>query len=289
MSRTELELPAALEIPARGWLRGLVGRGPDLAGQMETAFGAVRSPRQPEYVAMLGGKGGAGKTTTATAVGSVFAGALRDRVVVVDSNPDKGTLRLKFPADQTARPLHELASRTEEIGSYAALDPFLLSNNLGLDGLVGSRHRDPAVDGPVYAEVLDFLPADYRMIVADCGTSAISAAAGEVLARATQLVAVTPAQVDGFYALLELLDELVDLGHGQLVKESVAVINGVPESSSVNIDKIHAELKRRVRAVRRVPHDSFLDAGAVFDFAELQPATKVAYAELAATVAGRFR
>ncbi|MDV6284966.1 MinD/ParA family protein [Rhodococcus jostii] len=290
MSVVELELPDALEIPARGWLRGLFERGAlDLAAQMDTAVAAIRRSRRLEYVAVFGGKGGAGKTTTSTGLGSTLAGVMRDRVAVVDSNPDKGTLRLKFPTGQSALPLHQLAGRTEQLRSYSDLRPYLLSNELGLDALTSSRHRDPAADGAVYAEILDFLAADYRVVVTDCGTSATSDAAREVLARATQLVVVTPAQIDGFYALLETLDELVDMRHRDLLGDAVAVINGIHESTSVDVDKIHADLKRRVRAVRRIPHDPHLAAGAAFDFAELQPATKVAYAELAATVTARFR
>jgi len=46
MSQTGIELPEALEIPARGWLRGLFDRSaPDLAGQMDAAVAAVRSSR----------------------------------------------------------------------------------------------------------------------------------------------------------------------------------------------------------------------------------------------------
>ena len=53
--------------------------------------------------------------------------------------------------------------------------------------------------------------------------------------------------------MLETLDELVDMRHGKLLGDAVAVINGIHESSTVDIDKIHADLKRRVRAVRRNP------------------------------------
>ncbi|WP_458683624.1 MinD/ParA family ATP-binding protein [Prescottella equi] len=286
---TDVDIPTQLEVPARGWLRGLVGRGPDLASQMGTAISAIRPARRPECIAVFGGKGGAGKTTTSVALGSVLAGVERGRVVAMDSNPDKGTLRLKFPADQSVRPLHELAGRTQQIGGHAALRPYLLSNDLGLEGLRSSRRRDPQFDGPVYGEVLDFLTGDYRIVVADCGTSAISDAATAVLARATQLVVVTPAQVDGFYALLETLDELVERGHHDVVASSTAVINGVSEGSAVDVDKIHKELKTRTRAVRRIPQDLHLSAGAALDFEALQPETKVAYAELAATVSARFR
>lgn len=289
MSQTDIELPEALEIPARGWLRGLFDRSaPDLAAQMDTAVEAIRSSRRPEYVAVFGGKGGAGKTTTSTGLGSMLAAVMRDRVAVVDSNPDKGTLRLKFPKGQASLPLQQLAGRTEMLRSYSDLRPYLLSNDLGLDALTSTRHRDTTADGPVYAEILDFLTADYRVVVADCGTSATSDVAREVLARATQLVVVTPAQIDGFYALLETLDELVDMRRSKLLGDAVAVINGIHESTSVDVDKIHADLKRRVRAVRRIPHDPLLAAGAAFDFGQLQPETKVAYAELAAMVTARF-
>ncbi len=217
---------------------------------------------------------------------------MRDRVVALDSNPDKGgTLRLKFPAGQSARPLHLLAGRTGgQLRSYSDLRPFLLSNGLGLDALTSSRHRDQAADGGVvYAEILDFLTADYRMVVADCGTSATSDTAREVLSRATQLVVVTPAQIDGFYALLETLDELVDMRHRDLLGDAVAVINGIHESSSVDVDKIHADLKRRVRAVRRIPARPAPCGGCGVRFRRAAAGDEGAYVELAATVTARFR
>lgn len=49
----------------------------------------------------------------------------------------------------------------------------------------------------MYAEILDLLIADDRVIVADCGAGATSDVAREVLARATQLVVVPAAQIDG--------------------------------------------------------------------------------------------
>ncbi|RYE40317.1 MAG: hypothetical protein EOP24_41300 [Hyphomicrobiales bacterium] len=145
MSQNDIELPEALEIPARGWLRGLFDRSaPDLAAQMDTGVAAIRSSRRPEYVAVFGGKGGAGKTTTSTGLGSMLAGVMRDRVAVVDSNPDKGTLRLKFPTGQAALPLQQLAGRTEQLRSYSDLRPYLPSNELGIDALTSTRHRDSA-------------------------------------------------------------------------------------------------------------------------------------------------
>jgi Mrp family chromosome partitioning ATPase len=78
MGTTDIDLHEALEVAARGWLRGLVDRGPDLAAQMNTAISALRAARRPEYIAVIGGKGGAGKTTTSVALGSVLAGTGRD-------------------------------------------------------------------------------------------------------------------------------------------------------------------------------------------------------------------
>lgn len=279
----------ALEVPARTWWSSTFRRSPDLGAQMAEAVSAVRPPRTVQYIAVLGGKGGAGKTTTSTALGSVFAAKLRERVVVVDANPDKGTLKLKMPMGQQVRPLHLLAGRTDQIHSHAQLDPYLLRNDVGLDAMVSSRRRDVRADEGTYREVLTSLRDDYRVVIADCGTSSTSGAARAVFAVARQLVLVTPARVDGFYGLLETIDELVDLGLGDLVGEATAVITGVSATSSVDVDKMHADLKRRCAVVRRVPWDPHLDAGAALDFAVLQPETKVAYARIAATVTARFR
>ncbi|HEY5857760.1 MAG TPA: hypothetical protein VIW24_27920 [Aldersonia sp.] len=282
------DLAAAFDVPALAWWTARFGSARDLAAEMDEAVEHVRRPRRPQVIACLGGKGGAGKTTNAAGSGSVFAGVLRERAIVVDANPDVSTLALRMPRRDDVRPLHAIPSAGQLLDD-SDLRPFLVHNRLGLDAVLSRRRRDLDTDYETYRHVLSTLSGNYRMILADCGTSLASGAARAVLERATQFVLVTPAKVDGFYALLETIDELEAAGYGDVVANSVATINGVVETSPVDIDRFHATLVKRCRGVYRIPFDQHLDAGAVLDFAALQPETKVAYTRLAAAVSARFR
>ena len=61
--------------------------------QRRELIARVNQPLRGCYkIAMLSLKGGVGKTTTTTTLGSTFASLRGDRVVAVDANPDRGTL-----------------------------------------------------------------------------------------------------------------------------------------------------------------------------------------------------
>lgn len=281
-------LAAAFDIPPRSWWKARFGSSTDLPAAMDEAIEHIRRPRKPQVVAYLGGKGGAGKTTNAAASGSVFAGVLRERAVVLDANPDVSTLALKMPRREGVSPLHSIPLNKEMLDD-SDWRPYLVHNELGLDAVISRRRRDLDDDFATYRRVLSMLSGSYRLVLADCGTSLASGAARAVLERASQFVLVTPAKVDGFYALLETIDELEAAGYGEVVANSVATINGVVDSSPVDIDRFHATLRKRCRGVYRIPFDPHLDAGAVLDFAALQPETRIAYTRLAAAISARFR
>jgi hypothetical protein len=89
------------EVPPHGWRRwvhrwtgGLIDPGP---GADEIARRAlvqrIRRPLPvPRHIAVSSMKGGVGKTTVAACLGLVLAEQRGDRVVVLDANPDAGTL-----------------------------------------------------------------------------------------------------------------------------------------------------------------------------------------------------
>jgi MinD-like ATPase involved in chromosome partitioning or flagellar assembly len=74
-----------------------------------------------------------------------------------------------------------------------------------------------------------------------------------------------------------------------MVRNSIAVINAVrPRSGKVDLHKVIDHFSRRCRAVRLVPFDPHLEAGAEIDLDRLRPETRDALIELAAIVADGF-
>ena len=74
----------------------------------------------------------------------------------------------------------------------------------------------------------------------------------------------------------------------ELVETAVTVINQVRRTALVDIARIEEPFWDRCGATVRIPWDDYLEAGAETDLADLRPATREAYLQLAASVARRF-
>jgi MinD-like ATPase involved in chromosome partitioning or flagellar assembly len=85
------------------------------------------------------------------------------------------------------------------------------------------------------------------------------------------------------------LDWLDAHGHENLVRNSIAVINGVkPRPGKVDMNKVIDHFSRRCRAVQLVPFDPHLEEGAEIELDRLRRGTREALTELAAIVADGF-
>ncbi|OLL89146.1 hypothetical protein Ae406Ps2_6491c [Pseudonocardia sp. Ae406_Ps2] len=78
------------------------------------------------------------------------------------------------------------------------------------------------------------------------------------------------------------------LPHRRLVKDAVVVLSGDRWSESIDAEVIRDYFRGRVRAVLELPADRHLASGGPIDLALLQPATRDAVLEIAATVADGF-
>ncbi|GGM69926.1 ATPase [Longimycelium tulufanense] len=241
-------------------------------------------------IAMLSLKGGVGKTTTTTTLGSTFSSLRGDRVIAVDANPDRGTLAQKIPLETTATVRHLLrdASRVRrysDIRAYTSQGPSRLE--------VLASEQDPAVSEAFseqdYRRTVELLEHFYNIVLTDCGTGLMHSAMKGVLELADSLVIVSSGSVDGARSASATLDWLDAHGYRDLVSRSVAVINSVrPRSGKVDLDKLGQHFAARCRAVCRIPFDPHLEEGAEIELDRLAPATRLALLELAATVADDF-
>jgi MinD-like ATPase involved in chromosome partitioning or flagellar assembly len=285
--------------PRSGWRRALYvvsGRTVNLGeGRADTnereLITRVNKPLHGCYkIAMLSLKGGVGKTTVTATLGATFASLRGDRVIAVDANPDRGTLSQKIPLETSATVRHLLRDaqrvrRYTDVRAYTSQGPSRLE--------VLASEQDPAVSEAFseaeYRRTVNLLEHFYNVVLTDCGTGLMHSAMYGVLGLADALVIVSSGSIDGARSASATMDWLDAHGHGDLVANSVAVINSVRRSSGgVDLDRVAEHFAARCRKVIRVPFDSHLEEGAEIDLDRLSPHTRAALLELAASVADNF-
>jgi MinD-like ATPase involved in chromosome partitioning or flagellar assembly len=157
--------------------------------------GAIEAPQlyRCATIAIMSPKGGVGKTTTTTLLGSLFALLRRDRVVAIDSNPDFGSLGRQLAPEHTifVDDLHDVLDEPEL--SATTLDNHLGRATHGL--MVLPSPTDPArvsrLDAAAYTRVVRKLQQMVGVIVLDTGTGLHEPAARAALATADQVVLVS--------------------------------------------------------------------------------------------------
>jgi MinD-like ATPase involved in chromosome partitioning or flagellar assembly len=110
-----------------------------------------------------------------------------------------------------------------------------------------------------------------------------------VLNKADVLLVVASSSIDGARSASATLDWLDAHGREDLVRNSIAVINGVrSRTGKVDMNKVIDHFSRRCRAVRLIPFDPHLEEGAEIELDRLTGDTRLALLDLAATVADGF-
>ncbi len=224
--------------PSDGWRRllfklsgGLINLGESpRATRYNNLVAQVNRPLRGSYrVAFLSLKGGVGKTTIAATLGATFASIRGDRVVAVDANPDRGTLSQKIPLE-TAATVRQLLHDAGTIERYSDVRRYTSKGPSGLEVL--ASETDPAVSEAFgaddYVRILDILERFYGLVLTDCGPgllhSVMSVGAGEGRRRSSWSAR---RSIDGARSASATLDWLDAHGHEELVRNSIAVINGV--------------------------------------------------------------
>jgi MinD-like ATPase involved in chromosome partitioning or flagellar assembly len=241
-------------------------------------------------IALLSLKGGVGKTTMTATLGATFASLRGDRVVAVDANPDRGTLSQKIPLETSATVRHLLRD-AQRVRRYTDVRAYTSQGTSRLEVL--ASEQDPAVSVAFseddYRRTVTLLEHFYNMVLTDCGTGLMHSAMYGVLGVADQIVVVSSGSIDGARSASATMDWLDAHGHGDLVRNAVAVINCVSRSAGgVDLDRVAEHFGTRCRAVVRIPFDAHLQEGAEVDLDRLEPRTRLALLELAAEVADAF-
>jgi MinD-like ATPase involved in chromosome partitioning or flagellar assembly len=285
--------------PSEGWRLllykasgGLINLGESpRAARHNNLVAQVNRPLRGSYrVALLSLKGGVGKTTITATMGATFASIRGDRVVAVDANPDRGTLSQKIPLETTAT-VRQLLHDAGTIERYSDVRRYTSKGPSGLEVL--ASETDPAVSEAFsaedYSRVVDILERFYGLVLTDCGPGLLHSVMSSVLEKADVLIVVSSGSIDGARSASATLDWLDAHGHQELVRNSVAVINGVrPRPGKVDMNKVIDHFSRRCRAVQLVPYDAHLEEGAEIDLNRLRRGTRESLTELAATIADGF-
>jgi len=249
----------------------------------------IRHPLAGSHrVAVASLKGGVGKTTMAACVGLALAEYRGDRVVVLDANPDAGTLadRLTGESRVTAR---ELLRDLERISCWTELSRYTsLAGRLQ----VLASEQDPAAAESFtqeeYTDIGTVIDLYFNVTVTDSGTGLVHSAMAGTLKLADSLIVVGAPTMDGASRAGKTLDWLSAHGHAALAGNAVVVLSCDRTSREVDAGRVRAHFERQARAVVMVPHDPHLAAGARISLSRLRPATRDAVFELAALIADRF-
>ncbi|MGH3342652.1 MAG: cellulose synthase operon protein YhjQ/BcsQ [Carbonactinosporaceae bacterium] len=285
--------------PAAKWRRGVraatagvVRLGPSREEARQRDLEArVAAPIAGCYrIGVVGLKGGAGKTTIAACLGATFASLRGDRVIVVDGNPDRGTLGDRMPRE-SEHTVRDLLNSGRSITRYADVRAFTSRGAFGLEVLPSASdpRTSTALREADYRAVVDVLERYYSLVLTDCGTGLLHSAMSGVLGSADALVVVGSPSIDGARSTSATLDWLEAHGHQGLLRRSVAVVAPVlPQSPHVDVGKLAEHLAARCHAVARLPFDPHLATGPVIDLASLKAETTWSYLQIAAALADGF-
>ncbi|MEU6593710.1 AAA family ATPase, partial [Streptomyces sp. NPDC046881] len=251
----------------------------------------IRTPVLSCYrIAVISLKGGVGKTTTTTALGSTLATERQDKILAIDANPDAGTLGRRVRRE-TGATIRDLVQAIPYLNSYMDIRRFTSQAPSGLE--IIANDVDPAVSTTFndedYRRAIDVLGRQYPVILTDSGTGLLYSAMRGVLDLADQLIIISTPSVDGASSASTTLDWLSAHGYADLVSRSLTVISGVRETGKmIKVEDIVAHFETRTRGVVVVPFDEHLAAGAEVDLDMMRPKTREAYFNLAAMIAEDF-
>ncbi|MYS49297.1 AAA family ATPase, partial [Streptomyces sp. SID6013] len=251
----------------------------------------IRTPVLSCYrIAVISLKGGVGKTTTTTALGSTLATERQDKILAIDANPDAGTLGRRVRRE-TGATIRDLVQAIPYLNSYMDIRRFTSQAPSGLE--IIANDVDPAVSTTFndedYRRAIDVLGQQYPIILTDSGTGLLYSAMRGVLDLADQLIIISTPSVDGASSASTTLDWLSAHGYADLVSRSITVISGVRETGKmIKVDDIVGHFQTRCRGVVVVPFDEHLAAGAEVDLDMMRPKVREAYFNLAAMVAEDF-
>jgi MinD-like ATPase involved in chromosome partitioning or flagellar assembly len=240
--------------------------------------------RGSRLIVVLGCTVGAGQSVTTLMLADVLASLRTEPVAALDLNPGQTSLTELADGQPAATAQDLLAGQQATVPQHTG-QPDLITHDSVADGR-------PDLTDAEYTRLIRVLASRYPLALADPGATAVV----RVLTAADQLVLVAPASGDAAQAVTMTMEWLDGHGFGDLVTNSVAVINGVSKRSMTHVEQAELVVRGRCRAIVRVPWDDHLgappgdhpgaargepDTGGASRFGQLRPPVQHAYTALA--------
>ncbi|WP_449408586.1 MinD/ParA family ATP-binding protein [Microbacterium maritypicum] len=293
------------EDPARRGGRGFLNRigfslGPNASerASRDDEHAVSRHWPGPRTVAVVNGKGGAGKTPATVLLSAVFAQYGGAGVLAWDNNQTRGTLGWRTETGAHDRTLLELLPQTQRLlgaqGQSADLAHFVHHQPQEKYDVLRSKpirlaHENrlsPADVDAIHAVAAKF----YRLIIIDSGNDESDPMWLRMIDRADQLVVATTTRDDHAEAGALLLEALEDRDErsAHLARQAVVVVSQAdPKASSVEVGEVVAGYEPLAREVVRIPYDREMVDGHLRLRALASP-TQEAWLSAAAAVARGF-
>lgn len=245
--------------------------------------------RQPvttiRRIAVLSGRGGAGKTTVTALVATALAAARPDRVLAVDAAPELGSLALLAGAS-SPHPVAGFGQATPQPQAFEDADAHLGRTDSGLWLLTGPTTPAPRLDLPAYRAAVAALSRFFAVLVTDCGPDPASRLNLGVLEDAHALALVAPVTVDGLLSTHQTLARLRRTSAALLPRTVVVLSGQTPHTEAVDLKRGTRALAAQGVRVARLPYDRHLAAGARLRPRLLGERTTTAVIGLAADLLG---
>jgi MinD-like ATPase involved in chromosome partitioning or flagellar assembly len=251
----------------------------------------------PRVLAFTNPKGGVHKTTATVLTAATIGVARGQGVIAWDDNELRGTLGLRAGSARHARTIRHLVRDLLAVEAASGpelterLDQYLRHASDGsYDVLAGEESPRFAqrLDPHTVKRVLDLLRRTHDVICVDTGNNVESPNWQTVVQGVDQLVVTTVPREDAAFAADWMLDLLEEMDMGEMVSSAVTLISCPTPNPSPLLKDLTAHFATRTRAVAVVPYDPALETGASIDHTALQPATRLAWMEAAATMLDGF-
>lgn len=287
-------------VPAKQGWRGLVHSttrinlppGRDEMYEMALKERVQRMVRTTFPIAVVGVKGGVGKTVVTEVLGSTFSAVRGDRVIAVDLDPDAGNL-ISRHGRESALSIADLVAEgaaTRYLDVRAHTSQNKATRLEVLTGRDFARNPETLSDNEVDA-LMPILDEHYSLVLMDTGTGLKTALMAAVLRRSRALVMVSSASIDALEETQTSMDWMRNNGHQSLLESMMLVINNVQRGKpNIDVDRAVAQFSRQVGRERIfvLPFDSHLFEGRHITLELLSAKSRRRYLELAAAISGLF-
>ncbi|WP_122526289.1 MinD/ParA family ATP-binding protein, partial [Mycobacterium attenuatum] len=288
----------AKPVPTRGWRRWVhavtrinVGLSPDEKYELELRDRVSRRPRGSYQIAVLGLKGGAGKTTTTVTLGTTLAQVRGDRILVLDADPGCGNLAERAGRSSPSS-IADLVT-DPELSHYNDIRAHTSVNAANLEILPAQEYTTGrrGLSGEDMRAAVDKVSKFYNLVVADCGAGLFDPVTRSVLETSSAIVVVTNVSIDSARQAAIALEWLRHNGYQDLLDRACVVVDHVSVGET-NVAEKHVvrQFEQQLQPGRVVvlPWDKHIATGGEIHLDQLGPGYQRRILELAAALSDDF-